>query len=617
MTAATRHSPAEAFFAWRPAGVGAVFIPCGWCPEGGAVRLSENLLEALCPSCANSLALGRARAIAHAEGAQTLIAHLRALDLSVEGDLAGGADLLDHLIDSGCLRRDLRLVLELDSEAGTHAYSAAPLREVVLPEEVVSALDDRRRRGGVLSELLGQRLRDRLATTIRSIGPEAGLECFRGEGANPSLLPQRVQRLLGALPLRREPEGALVLAVWDPLDRELAQDLGRLVEGPVHLVLADPDALSAALPSALAPDAMPAESEEAVADLPSAWQLGEPREDPVQEVLLEALEEGAGELLLEPSEGDAASLRFRVRGELREARQVPLEVLLAFAELIAPRGQQGPVATGSIRYEVPGLPVDLDYRRVETPLGPSLAFSLEEPHERRALNLGQLGLSLDALAEFEAVLATGRGLLVIGAPQAHERSRAYHATLERAARLGGAVVSLERRVRRVLPVTQLQVTHEADLEGICSPRPDWLAIDGVLTPHSLRLALDCALAGKAAVVTVPAVDARTALGRLEFEGVPPALLQSTVSAVLVRRVLSELCPHCRFRVEEGNDALWVGLGCVACAEQGVRGELPVAELVRPTARGLAHVRGSESLAERCRRLVAEGAVTCAPNPRSG
>ena len=87
---------------------------------------------ALCPSCANSLALGRARVALAEGGASALRAQLEALGLGLEG--AEEELDLDRVIDSGCLRRDLRLVLELEGDS--HRYQAAPLREVVMPQEV-------------------------------------------------------------------------------------------------------------------------------------------------------------------------------------------------------------------------------------------------------------------------------------------------------------------------------------------------------------------------------------------------------------------------------------------------------------------------------------------------
>ncbi|MGE0709198.1 MAG: hypothetical protein AB7N76_19780 [Planctomycetota bacterium] len=626
-----QRSAAAAFFAWRPAGVGAVLVPCGWCEgaPGCLIRLGENLLEALCPRCANSLALGRARAIAREAGPRALRAALTALGLlppgaplqdgAVEGgaaeDGAGDGELLDRLIDEGLLRRDLRLVLELDPAARRHAYGAAPLRDVALPEEVEWALEERRRRGGVLSELVGGRVRERVAATVRSVGAEAGLERYEGGGARPELLPARVQALLRALPLRRAEDGALVVAVWDPLDACLLRDLERLAGEPVHAVLGAPEALRDELPPPLEDGGQEQDDEQP----PVGWLGGEDLaglgEDPVEEVLLEALEEGAGELLLEPREGGAAALRLRVQGELRDERRVPLEAALACAERLAP-ATGALVSAGTCRYELPGLPLRIDYRRVETPLGPALALRLEEeaPPACAALTLGGLGLSLEALATFEAALAAGRGLIVIGAPRAHERTEAYHAVLARALRLGGAVVSVERRVRRLLPATQIQVSAALEpgaLDALLDPRPDWLGIDGlgldgVLGREALRLGLDAVLAGGAAVVTVPALDAETALARLELDGAPRALLARAVSVVLVRRAVARACPHCRFPLDEGR---WVGLGCAACAEQG-RGEpIPLAELARVDERGHAFpCAGSEPLPQRLERLAREGAV---------
>ncbi|HBP18238.1 MAG TPA: hypothetical protein DEA08_10650 [Planctomycetes bacterium] len=466
------------------------------------------------------------------------------------------------MIDSGCLRRDLRLVLELEGDS--HRYQAAPLREVVMPQEVERALAERRERGGALSELLARRLRARQAASVRSIGAEAGLECFQGGPVADDLLPERARRLLRAVPLRREGE-ALVVAVYDPLDSALLRDLERITGGPVHAVLGDPAALAAALPPA--EDEASALEEDPLAD--SETELLD-----ADDLLLEALEEGAEEVLLEPRPEGGAALRFRVLGELRRERSVPRELAQALAARLAPAPPHGAVARGSVRLEVHGLPISISYRSAQTTFGPSLAMTIE-PDELEDEGLSQLGLGLEALATFEQLLAQERGLFVLGAPRAAERSAAYHAILGRALRQGGAVVSLEREVRRTLAATQLQVSAGEDLRGLLEPRPDWVGVDGLLDPAALEVALDMVLGGGAAVVTVPAWDAPTALARLELAGVPRTLLDATLAGVLVRRRVATLCPRCRFERGPGD---WIGLGCLACAEQGFAATLPVAEL---------------------------------------
>lgn len=611
MTATAQRSPAEAFFAWSPAGVGAVSLPCAWCARSELVRVTENLFETLCGGCGNNLALGRARAIANEEGETSLLAHLVALGVLDEPALGGQGDPLDRLIDAGTLRRDLRLTLELDPEAGTHSYSAAPLKALVLAEEVERGLSERRRRGGVLSELLAQYVRARLGANARASGAEAGLERFEGGALRSDLLASRTQAALSALPLREE-EGDLVVALWDPLDPNALSDLEQLSGRRVRAVLAGAEALRAALPQPAegeaaepTPDSGSGTLKRDLEKRDSAWE-DSLLADPVDGILLEALEEGAEEFLIEPRSGSEAALRFRVAGELRGERRVPAEVAIACARELAP--PSGVVSEGVVLREAAGIPLELSYRRVETPAGPSLAVCFAEP-SGRGEGLGSLGLDLESLASFEEVLAAGRGLVVIGAPSAAERTSAYYAALERALRLGGAAVSLERRVRRVLPTTQVQVEASTPLSALASAPPDWLGLDGVGLEgadrgEALRLAIDTALAGKACLVTVPAVDAATALARLQLEGVPWELLRRLVSAVLARRRVTHLCPHCGFEVSGG----WVGLGCAACAEQGRTGWLPIAELARPgvTPGSVEPFPGSVPLGERVEELARSG-----------
>ncbi|MDC3379383.1 ATPase, T2SS/T4P/T4SS family, partial [Planctomycetota bacterium] len=278
------------------------------------------------------------------------------------------------------------------------------------------------------------------------------------------------------------------------------------------------------------------------------------------------------------------------------------------------------------RCEVSGLPLSLDYRIVDTPLGPSTALELEDEDARELAGLGQLGLGLDALAAFEATLAQGRGMFVVAAPRGGGKTGAYYAILDRAVRLGESVLSLERQVKRFVPgTTQLELDpNTAPIDSLLKPVPDWLGVDGPQSSATARLAADVVLAGRTVVLTVAAPDACSALLRLEMAGLPPQLSQRHVRAVLARRVVARNCSSCRVAREPHASSLarlglpreildelapQIGIGCPACAETGRMGTVALAELVRPGPDGaLAPFPGATPLAERARELVRAGDI---------
>lgn len=628
---AERATPAGELFRWRPAGVGRRAVPCVRCEERTPVRLLENLLEALCAKCGRSLVIERARALEREVGPAETVARLvaaGALDPADAAASGGAGPTVEQLVERGALRRDLRLTVDLDVAGKTFAYGAAPLQELALPEEVERALERRRVEGGALPGPLGELVRERLAASIRSVGLEVGLEgLLDGGDIDPACrraLPPRALDVYRAVPVRRD-EGALVVALWDPLDDALVSDLEALVEGPVHAILARPEALRSALETLGSPGTAryrPVAEVEADVDVEEAEdELSlELTDDPASDLLLEALEEGATEVLLEPRVG-AASVRLRIGGELRKERSVQAGLPAALAErldALAGHGAGGAPAgrarTGHARWEVSGLPVALDYRVVSTSLGPAVAIALEGEAAGPPPGLSALGLSLDALAAFEALLAEGRGLFVVAAPRRGGKTTAYEAVLERARRLGGAVLSLERRGRRPLAgVTQVELDGDGllDLEALRHPPPDWLGVDDGLET-GWRLAVDVALGGGAAVVTVTAPDAGSALSRLELAGLPRGLLARHVRAVVARRVVARHCPRCRFELpgaREGESS-WIGIGCPACGDAGTAGVVALAELARPGPEGAPQqLAGSAPLAVRARDLLASGEVS--------
>lgn len=576
-----RAEAAGGLFAWTPVGIGAVAVGCAHCGAEAQIRVAESLLEALCARCGNNLALGLVRALLEREGPDALREALGELGLELELEDSAGPVGIEQVLASGALRRDLCLSLELDPDAGEHRYVAAPLASLALPEEVEEALAQRAAEGGTLAERVRAKLLARLAASVRAVGAQAGLPCVALEELPPpdevaNLLPPRARRELGALPLRRS-GGRLVIAVADPLDGTLARDLEALTGEPVELILAERELLTRVQPRESPDDTRRLSSAEELASQSSELELpNDLGPDPLETVLLEALEEGAESLRIEPQER-MVGLRLCVRGELRAPRLLPREVADALLERLAGSAHSPPGALqrARSRWEVSGLPVELEARWIETPFGPSLHVRLTEDAPR-PLQLGHLGLGFGELAAFEAALASG-GLVVLGAQSARERSQAYLAALSRIVRLGGEVVSLEAQVRHyVTGAAQLEPSAVSDLDQLSEPPPDWLCLDGTLRPETLRLALDVVSAGGGALITVPARDAESALLRLELEGAPRALLERLLSCALARQVLRPICPRCRYQRPSGA---WVGLGCPAC-DDGVTGELPLAELLR-------------------------------------
>jgi type II secretory ATPase GspE/PulE/Tfp pilus assembly ATPase PilB-like protein len=218
-------------------------------------------------------------------------------------------------------------------------------------------------------------------------------------------------------------------------------------------------------------------------------------------------------------------------------------------------------------------------------------------------------------------MARGGGIVVLASPPRSGATVAYRAVLERAARIGGSILSLESPLQAPLDgVAQLELerSSRARLSELIRPAPDWLGIDAPPSPALSALAVDAAHAGSTAILTVPAPSTQAALLRLEATGLPASLLRERVACALARRVVPRICPSCRVtrqpnpspsqRCDDDPASLsdlrpWTGIGCPACADQGTRGRLALAELTVPSG------PCGPTLAEQARDLLRAGEVT--------
>jgi type II secretory ATPase GspE/PulE/Tfp pilus assembly ATPase PilB-like protein len=697
MTHGAETETLEQLFDWVDAGLGRKRIRCRACGAVFELRLMDDILEAACPSCGRGPFFERARELEAAAGPEAVARVLVRLGVLVEHEVAAAAEARDPSAPAsagdqtaglvgaaralGFFSKSLYLAVDDGDSGAGPSFRARPMRDLVDPEELRDAVEIERREGTpvgeVIAELALNAQKERLLSAAgaappleldRETPPREVLELLEaGDAASQLAIPLALE----PVPSGRPEEKRVVVAVRDPLDFEQIDSLKLLLGRDVRAVGAAEDALFralerlypemgmagelsepresdlAAIEAEAAPDAEGEAAEEDEVFAEAALPDEPPGVRTLNLLLLQAAEERAENVVLEPLD-DAYRVRLRRGGRLRDAGRLPhgageaaieRAMILAGMDLSARSRAQ----TGAMPLTIGGDTLSVQVATAPAALGPSLALTLREA-QFRLLSLDALALVPGDARELRSMLSLEPGLTIVAAPPGEGRTTLLYALLREADRRREHVVSLERTVRaRVEGAVQMALAdYGAIAATIDRMRPDRVFVDDLLagpgplaSRDDVRLALDLALGGRRVVVAIDAPDPVAALARAAATGIDAGVLLSPLRALVGLRLVKRVCPRCREEFEASPELaaelglegapkgagpevspmrLAIGIGCWECGASGYRGRsalvevLPVDGALRERARSL-DVRSVRALAaERGARPLPEKAL---------
>jgi len=335
----------------------------------------------------------------------------------------------------------------------------------------------------------------------------------------------------------------------------------------------------------------------------------------VDALLARARARGASDLHLEPTPG-ALIARLRVDGVLENMTALPAELA---PNLVA----RCKVISGLLTYrnDVPqegGFKDDSGEGRVSTfPTIHGEKVVVRFFQAGVAISLNQLGFSDRVQAGLTKALAWREGMVLVTGPAGSGKTTTLYACLERLAREGRQVSTLEDPVERELPgVTQSSIQPAAGfdfargLRSLLRQDPEVLLIGEIRDRETAEISLEASLTGHLVLATLHASQASGVAGRLLDMGLEPYLLTGALRGVLHQRLIRQRCD--------------CGSVCDRCKPNGWSGRRPLAEwlepgpafraaiLARMDAGGLQEAARSDGLlplAEEARAAVREGLTT--------
>ncbi|MGB0767333.1 MAG: GspE/PulE family protein [Phycisphaeraceae bacterium] len=543
------------------------------------------------------------------------------------------------------------------------AHTAAPPRVgdllvdrgMITPEQLSSALeyqrnsDGRKLLGGVLVELGFVSQDQVMAAVADSYGlPFARIDASLVDPALCEVLPLEYCEKQGVVPMFLV-EGRLTVAVHDPANVFIAEEIGRMSGHTVQLVAATLEDIRAVLATMRQSeadvfvideemDAFDLDNIDLVENQSIDVSAGDGADESpviklVNYVMLSAVRESASDIHIEPDDG-TLRVRYRVDGRLYEKLTPPYHLLPSLVSRIKIMAsldisERRVPQDGAITIRVDNRQIDLRVSTMPGKFGEKVVMRIVD-QKNAVANLDKLGFSEHMLKTLRMLIGQPNGVMLVTGPTGSGKSTTLYGALAEINREDINISTVEDPVEYNLAgINQFQTHDKAGftfakaLRALLRQDPDVVMLGEIRDQETAKIATQAALTGHLVLSTLHTNDAPSAVTRLINIGVEPYLVAAALRGVLAQRLVRKICSHCaepavhdefdRNIIEhlsrEGYEITQTlrGAGCKKCRNSGYSGRMGLYELFVPDAACMDAVSKGASLQE-IRMLAGKGST---------
>jgi general secretion pathway protein E len=509
------------------------------------------------------------------------------------------------------------------------------------PEGLEAGLAKQVEEGGLLGEVL---LRLKLLgedQLLRGLALQMHIDLWtelpRPEDVDTTLierLPVAFAKQHKVMPLRREGDDRVLVAIADPLAVHALDDVRSLVGLEPQPILASAERLLDLINKVyarlktgvdLAEQRAEGDAEEFGGDAEELVDILDLTDEApiirwVNSLMFQAVKERASDIHIEPNEKDV-SVRFRIDGVLRlhkRANRQYMPSILSRVKIMAGLNiaEKRLPQDGRIRRKIAGKDIDMRVATAPTATGERVTIRLLDRSSVQ-LGLADIGFAGDHLDVIEAMIQRPHGIILVAGPTGSGKTTTLYSCLARINSPDLNILTVEDPVEYQLEgISQTQVNSKIDLTFASGLRsflrhdPDVIMVGEIRDRETAEIAIQASLTGHLVFSTVHTNDAAGAITRLVDMGVQPFLVASSVVALLAQRLVRRVCPRCRElytptqdelttlgvdldgfargsivlpalkgKVELPRGKLYRAKGCPSCLETGYTGRAGIYELL--------------------------------------
>jgi len=219
------------------------------------------------------------------------------------------------------------------------------------------------------------------------------------------------------------------------------------------------------------------------------------------------------------------------------------------------------------------------------------------------LELEELGFSQEVLNQFQSLIFSPQGAILVTGPSSSGKTTTLYAALRKLHLTKGDsvnIVTIEDPVEYNLGIfNQIQVNKERGLpfaralSSVLRMDPEVIMVGEIRDPETAQIAIQAALTGHLVFSTVHSGTAAGVFTRLLDMGLEGFLVASSITGVLAQRLVRKICEHCKEvyspdaeileQLDITSDILRTelkrGKGCQACLHTGYKGRTAITELL--------------------------------------
>ncbi len=318
-----------------------------------------------------------------------------------------------------------------------------------------------------------------------------------------------------------------------------------------------------------------------------------------EQIILDALEDRASDILIDPKSEGIYTIRFRVDGILREIDQLEASTCQAVVNSIKAvssmdiserrRPQDGAfvakMAEGTVSFRVASAGV-LN--------GEKLSIRVLKQDASR-YTLESIGLTEKQKIIIENAIKKPSGMILLCGPTGSGKTTTMYAMLNKIDFYTRNVITVEDPIEYVLPNTsQIEVNPRAgitfakSLRSILRQDPDVICVGEIRDDETAVMALQASQTGHLVLATIHSNSTASSLIRLLDLGVTPLMLATGLNLIISQRLMRRLCKYCRtpaklsrnqirdFEKRKINYAnIYEAVGCDNCYGTGYFGRIGV------------------------------------------
>lgn len=371
----------------------------------------------------------------------------------------------------------------------------------------------------------------------------------------------------------------LTIAVCDPFDVLLLDDLRRRTGCEVRQLVTDPISMSKALEVVFQTgrkqvddlldsvtnlgdiEVKEQDDGESQDDLAHATADGDdaPAVKLVNLVLLRALRDKASDIHVEPTDSEMY-IRFRVDGRMRLVMAPPkglLNALISRLKILAQLdiAERFKPQDGKFQIKYEGRQIDFRLSILPVVGGEKAVMRILDAGNL-ALKLETMGYEPKALLDIRRAIESPYGMMLVTGPTGSGKSTTLYSCVQEVATPEINVTTVEDPVEyRMQGINQVPVnpkrglTFAGALRSILRQDPDVVLVGEIRDTETAEIAVKAALTGHLVLSTLHTNDAASTITRLVDMGIDPFMVSSSLLCIGAQRLGRKICESCRLPID--------------------------------------------------------------------